>query len=477
MRLVETDADGVTVVEAHGRLDRPTSKAFGDRLTSLLETRITDARSRRRRRGRAPTRRAKPPKLGEHKKSSRNAHPPRWPGAARRLPGKADTSWAWRAGGCARFDMTSDAAPGRVEHEPLLQLLLRHALLPPLGQPAAAAPPQPPVQPAVADAPLLPLVQPAAAVPLLPLVQPAAAAPPLPPVRPAAAAPPLPPVQLAADVLPQPPAQLAAADVPPLPPAQLAAVAGELLRLPLAAADELRPPLAQPAADVPPLPLVLLAVELLQPFLVRFAVAGELLRLQLVPLAVGLLQPSLAPLAAADERLPPLAPVASADEVVVAAVVRHAADQTAAGHSDQLERWVAARRSGVPATVASGAQRGLVAAADFRQREAVAACHPKRTVAAELRPIGLTLAMVLARSSPEAVTRAIVALRPLAAEPVHGAVPTACQLGDRRWQCRANVAIERGLLPTLCTGAAQLPISVPRRLRGPTASACGPHGR
>jgi anti-anti-sigma factor len=38
MRLVETDADGVTVVEAHGRLDSTTSKAFGDRLTSLLET-------------------------------------------------------------------------------------------------------------------------------------------------------------------------------------------------------------------------------------------------------------------------------------------------------------------------------------------------------------------------------------------------------------------------------------------------------
>jgi len=56
-------------------------------------------------------------------------------------------------------------------------------------------------------------------------------------------------------------------------------------------------------------------------------------------------------------------------------------------------------------------------------------------------------------------------LRPFAAEPVHGAVPTACQLGDRRWQCRANVAIERGLLPTLCTGAAQLPMSVPSCLR------------
>jgi anti-anti-sigma factor len=38
MRLVETDADGVMVVEAHGRLDSTTSKAFGDRLTSLLET-------------------------------------------------------------------------------------------------------------------------------------------------------------------------------------------------------------------------------------------------------------------------------------------------------------------------------------------------------------------------------------------------------------------------------------------------------
>jgi hypothetical protein len=33
MRLVETEADGVMVVEAHGRLDSTTSKAFGDRLT------------------------------------------------------------------------------------------------------------------------------------------------------------------------------------------------------------------------------------------------------------------------------------------------------------------------------------------------------------------------------------------------------------------------------------------------------------
>ena len=38
MRLVETEADGVMVVEAHGRLDSTTSKAFDDRLTSLLET-------------------------------------------------------------------------------------------------------------------------------------------------------------------------------------------------------------------------------------------------------------------------------------------------------------------------------------------------------------------------------------------------------------------------------------------------------
>ena len=38
MTLVETEADGVMVVEAHGRLDSTTSKAFGDRLTSLLET-------------------------------------------------------------------------------------------------------------------------------------------------------------------------------------------------------------------------------------------------------------------------------------------------------------------------------------------------------------------------------------------------------------------------------------------------------
>ena len=38
MRMVETEADGVMVVEAHGRLDSTTSKAFGDRLTSLLET-------------------------------------------------------------------------------------------------------------------------------------------------------------------------------------------------------------------------------------------------------------------------------------------------------------------------------------------------------------------------------------------------------------------------------------------------------
>jgi hypothetical protein len=38
MRLVETEADGVMVVEAHGRLDSTTSEAFGDRLTSLPET-------------------------------------------------------------------------------------------------------------------------------------------------------------------------------------------------------------------------------------------------------------------------------------------------------------------------------------------------------------------------------------------------------------------------------------------------------
>ena len=38
MKLVETEAEGVMVVEAHGRLDSTTSKAFGDRLTSLLET-------------------------------------------------------------------------------------------------------------------------------------------------------------------------------------------------------------------------------------------------------------------------------------------------------------------------------------------------------------------------------------------------------------------------------------------------------
>ena len=37
MKLVETEAEGVMVVEAHGRLDSTTSKAFGDRLTSLLE--------------------------------------------------------------------------------------------------------------------------------------------------------------------------------------------------------------------------------------------------------------------------------------------------------------------------------------------------------------------------------------------------------------------------------------------------------
>ena len=38
MRLVETEADGVMVVEAHGRLDSTTSEAFGDRLTWLLKT-------------------------------------------------------------------------------------------------------------------------------------------------------------------------------------------------------------------------------------------------------------------------------------------------------------------------------------------------------------------------------------------------------------------------------------------------------
>ncbi len=38
MRMVETEADGVMVVEAHGRLDSTTSEAFADRLTSLLET-------------------------------------------------------------------------------------------------------------------------------------------------------------------------------------------------------------------------------------------------------------------------------------------------------------------------------------------------------------------------------------------------------------------------------------------------------
>jgi anti-anti-sigma factor len=38
MRLVETETDGVMVIEAHGRLDSTTSKAFGDRLTSLLKT-------------------------------------------------------------------------------------------------------------------------------------------------------------------------------------------------------------------------------------------------------------------------------------------------------------------------------------------------------------------------------------------------------------------------------------------------------
>jgi anti-anti-sigma factor len=38
MKLVETDAESVMVIEAHGRLDSTTSKAFGDRLTSLLES-------------------------------------------------------------------------------------------------------------------------------------------------------------------------------------------------------------------------------------------------------------------------------------------------------------------------------------------------------------------------------------------------------------------------------------------------------
>jgi anti-sigma B factor antagonist len=38
MKVVETDAEGVMVVEAYGRLDSTTSKAFRDRLISLLET-------------------------------------------------------------------------------------------------------------------------------------------------------------------------------------------------------------------------------------------------------------------------------------------------------------------------------------------------------------------------------------------------------------------------------------------------------
>jgi hypothetical protein len=37
MKLVETDAEGVMVVEAHGRLDSTTSKAFGDRIVFLGE--------------------------------------------------------------------------------------------------------------------------------------------------------------------------------------------------------------------------------------------------------------------------------------------------------------------------------------------------------------------------------------------------------------------------------------------------------
>ena len=61
----------------------------------------------------------------------------------------------------------------------------------------------------------------------------------------------------------------------------------------------------------------------------------------------------------------------------------------------------------------------------------------------------------------------LVALRPLrsTAELVRAAVSADCQLGDRRWQCRANIGTPRGQLPTLCTGAPQLPITVPGYLR------------
>jgi anti-anti-sigma factor len=39
MKLVETVVEDVTVVEPYGRLDSSTSKAFGDRLITLLESR------------------------------------------------------------------------------------------------------------------------------------------------------------------------------------------------------------------------------------------------------------------------------------------------------------------------------------------------------------------------------------------------------------------------------------------------------
>jgi anti-sigma B factor antagonist len=37
MKLVEETAEGVTVVEAHGRLDSTTAKEFGDRLIGLVK--------------------------------------------------------------------------------------------------------------------------------------------------------------------------------------------------------------------------------------------------------------------------------------------------------------------------------------------------------------------------------------------------------------------------------------------------------
>jgi hypothetical protein len=142
---------------------------------------------------------------------------------------------------------------------------------------------------------------------------------------------------------------------------------------------------------------------------------------------------------------------------------------------------VVTRRSGGPAPVAAGVQRALKAAADFRQREAVAACYPKRTdVAAELRRIGLALPMVLARSSPEAVPSGDP--RVAAAQAVRGGsgsrrrpdrLPTRRQKvavpgqhSHRTWAA-ADVVHRGGPIAKFC----------PQTPAVPAASACGPHGR